>query len=190
MNTPRRDFRSRVDNMLSRLDNLLRWTGLPARIADEMADAPSAGWKRRPLRWSPMWLIALSCALFVLSLTWPSALVVLLGNSLGTIIVAVQAGQLAVVPVYHVIGPLGKSSLEDDEREAALRKDSFLFCAGLLAGLNCLGQPVLMMLSQLQHWQTAQIVSVAGSALLLNLTLFGTLPTLYASWNLRQLPKE
>ena len=87
-------------------------------------------------------------------------------------------------------GPLGKPSLEDDEREAVLRKDSFLFCLGLLAGLNCLGQPVLMILSHLQNWQIQHIASVAIWALLLNATLLGSLPTLYVSWNLRPLPKE
>jgi cytochrome c biogenesis protein CcdA len=87
-------------------------------------------------------------------------------------------------------GPLGKPSYEDDERERALRKDSFLFCLGLLACLNCLGQPFLMILSHLQNWQTAHSANVAMSALIVNATLFGSLPTLYASWNLRQLPKE
>jgi hypothetical protein len=95
-----------------------------------------------------------------------------------------------MVPVIHMNGPLGNPSLEDDEREAALRKDSFLFCLGLLACLNCLGQPFLMIPSHLQNWQTAHSTSVAISALMLNATLFGCLPTLYASWHLRQLPKE
>jgi uncharacterized membrane protein YqjE len=79
---------------------------------------------------------------------------------------------------------------EDDEREAALRKNSFLFCLGLLAFLNCFGQPFLMIQSHLQNWQTARSAGVAGSALMLNLTLLGCLPTLYASWHLLQLPKE
>ena len=95
-----------------------------------------------------------------------------------------------MMPGIHMNGPLGKPSLEDDEREAALRKDSFLFCLGLLAVLNCLGQPCLMILSHWQDWQIAQTVSVVTSAFMLNATLFGCLPTLYASWNLRQLPKE
>jgi hypothetical protein len=181
---------SRVEAFLSRLDNALRWTGLPARVADEMSDAPSVDHKHRPLRWIPIWMIAFSCVLFILSLTWPSALdrvslgvIVALVPSLGAVIVA-------LMPVIHISGPLGKPSLEDDEREAALRKDSFLFCLGLLAFLNCLGQPFLMILSHLQSWQTARSASVAGSALMLNATLLGCLPTLYASWNLRQLPKE
>jgi hypothetical protein len=112
-------------------------------------------------------------------LTWPSALV----PSLGAVIVA-------MVPVIRVKGPLGKPSLEDEEREAALRKDSLLFCLGLLAFLNCLGQPFLMILSHLQNWQTVHSASAATSALMLNATLLGCLPTLYASWNLRQLRKE
>jgi hypothetical protein len=178
MNTRRR-------NILSILDNALRWTGVPARVADEMSDAPSVDRKHRPLRWIPIWPIAFSCALFILSLTWPFALnLVALVPSLGVVIMAMG------VPMIHMNGPLGKPSLEDDEREAALRKDSFLFCLGLLACLNCLGQPFLMILSHSQNWQTVHSASVAGSALMLNITLFGCLPTLYASWKLRQLPKE
>ena len=48
MNTRRR-------NILSILDNALRWTGIPARVADEMSDAPSVDRKHRPLRWIPIW---------------------------------------------------------------------------------------------------------------------------------------
>ena len=181
-------MKSVIEKFLSTLDNSVRWTGIPARIAEEMSDARSVDRKHRPLRWIPIWTIAFSCALFILSLTWLPALV-----SAGTVIsitVGLMAGIMGMGPVIHTSGPLGKSSLEDDEREAALRKDSFLFCLGILAGLNCLGQPILMILSHLQNWQTAQSASVTLSALMLNATLLGCLPTLYASWNLRQLPKE
>jgi hypothetical protein len=166
-------------NILSILDNAVRWTGIPARVADDLSDAPSVDRKHRPLRWSPIWPIAFSCILFLLSLMWPSALLTSLG--------AVIAG---MAPIIHTNGPLGKPSLEDDEREAALRKDSFLFCLGLLVFLNCVGQLLFLGLSILQNWQTAHSVFVAASAFMLNLTLFGCLPTLYASWKLRQLPKE
>ncbi len=79
---------------------------------------------------------------------------------------------------------------EDDEREAALRKDSFLFSFGLLACLNCLGQPLLMVFSHWQDWRTMRTFTVAISTLMLNATLFGSLPTLYASWNLRRLSHD
>lgn len=124
-------------------------------------------------RWIPLLPISFSVALFILSMNWPSALL----TSLGAVVVA-------MVPGIHVNGPLGKPSLEDDEREATLRKDAFLFCLGLLVFLNCVGQLLLMSLSHLQNWHTARAVLVAASAFLLNLTLFGCLPTLYASWKL------
>jgi hypothetical protein len=177
MNTGRR-------NILSILDNALRWTGIPARVADEMSDAPSIDRKHRPLRWIPIWPIAFSCALLVVSLTWRSAL------NLAALVPSLGAAIFAMTPAIYFSGPLGKPALGEDEREAALKKDSFLFCLGLLAFLNCLGQPVLMILSQWQNWQTVHSASVAASALTLNATLFGCLPTLYASWNLPQLPKE
>ena len=166
-------------SILSILDKAVRWTGIPARVAEDMSDAPSADRKHRPLRWSPIWPIAFACILFVLCLMWPSVLLTSLG--------AVIAGMAASI---HTNGPLGKPSLEDDEREAALRKDSFLFSLGLLTFLNCVGQLLVLGLALLQNWQTAQSVSVAASAFMLNLTLFWGLPTLYASWKLRQLPKE
>jgi hypothetical protein len=179
------------ETFLSRLDNMVRWTGMPARIADAMSGAPSVDRKHRPQRWIPIWPIAFSCALLVLSLTWPPVL----DRVSPGVVIAIIAGPMgavimAMLPIIHTSGPLGKPSYEDDERETALRKDSFLFCLGLLAWLNCLGQPILMILSHWQNWQIGQSASVVISALTLNAALFGSLPTLYASWNLRQLPKE
>lgn len=165
--------------ILTILDNAVRWTGIPPRVAGAKPDAPSLEGKHRPLRWIPLWPIAFSCTLFVLSLTWASALL----TSLGALIAA-------MVPSIHMKGPLGKPSIEDDEFEAALRKDSMLFCLGMLAFLNCVGQLLLLGVYVLQHWQTGHIVFVAASAFLLNLTLFGCLPTLYASWKLREWSKE
>jgi hypothetical protein len=176
-----------MNEALSRLDHTVRWTGIPARAADDMSDAPSVDRKHQPLRWIPIWPIAFSCALFILSFTWPPALDLV---SPGAVIMGLMAGIIGMVQDIHMNGPLGKPSLEDDECEAALRKDSFVFCLGLLAFLNCLGQPFLMILSHLQNWQTVHSASVAASALMLNATLLGCLPTLCASWHLRQLPKE
>jgi len=149
-------------------------------VADQMSDDPAFDRKHRPLRWIPIWPIAFACALFILSLTWGSALYF---ASLGCAI-------MAWLPSIYVLGPLGRPSFEDDEREAMLRKNSFCFCFGLLASLNCIGQPILMVLSHWQKWGFEHLVSVASAALLLNVALFGSLPTLYASWSLRHLPKE
>jgi hypothetical protein len=90
----------------------------------------------------------------------------------------------------HASGPLGKRASVDDEREAALRKDSFLFGLGFLAALNSLALPVLLVVSHWQDWRTAQALAIAVSTLILNAVLLGTLPTLYASWKSRSPPKE
>lgn len=180
-------MKSRRRSILSMLDDSVRWTGMPARVADQMSGDPDR--KHRPLRWIPIGPIAFSCALLMISLAWPP---VLDGASLGGTIGVLGAfwgAVFAMMPGIHMNGPLGKSSLEDDEREAALRKEAFLFCLGLLAVLNGLGQPVLMVVSHWQDWQNAQIAGVVTSAFILNATLFGCLPTLYASWNLRHLPE-
>lgn len=174
-------------NILSRLDDCVRWTGIPARVAEDMSDRPSVDRDHRPLRWMPLLLIAFSCVLLVLCLILPLKVSpgAVVGIMTGMALSIVTAGALV-----YMNGPLGKPSGEDDEREAALRKDSFLFCLALLAGLNCLGQPILLIVSHWQNWQAMQSVVVAVSALVLNAILLGTLPTLYASWNFRQLPKE
>jgi len=183
-------MKPRRRSILSMLDDTVRWTGMPARVADQMSDDPSVDRKHRPMRWIPIWPIAFSCALFILSVTWPPALHGVSPGAVIGVFVALMGSVGGMVPGIHMSGPLGKPSLEDDEREAALRKNSFLICLGILAGLNCLGQPILMILSHLQNWQIVHSASVAASALTLNATLLGCLPTLYASWNLRPLPKE
>ncbi len=166
-------------NVLSILDNAVRWTGIPARVTNQMSEALPDNRKHRPLRWIPLCLIGIACALFFLSLKWPTVLL----TSLGAVIAA-------LTPTVHMNGPLGKSSFEDDEREAALRKDSFLVCLGVLVAINSIGQLLFMGLALLQRWQIVDGVSIAASAFLLNLTLFGCLPTLYASWRMRELVQE
>lgn len=176
-------------SILSRLDDSLRWTGIPARVADDMSDNPSADREHRPLRWVPLLIIAFSCVQLILFLVWPLKLDHVSPGAVVGSMTGMMLAMTGVVLVY-TSGPLGKPACEDDEREAALRKDSFLFCLGLLAGLNCLGQPLLLIVSHWQNWQTTHTVIVSFGALTLNATLLGTLPTLYASWNFRQLPRE
>ena len=172
-------------SILSRLDDAVRWTGIPARVADPLVDG-----KHQPLRWVPLLLVAISCLQLVVCFIWPPEMERLPLAALLALMPAMVLGIGTGVVTVYMSGPLGKPSREDDEREAALRKDSLLFCLGLLAALNGLGQPILLIMSHWQNWQPGHSVMVAISALILNATLLGTLPTLYASWNFRQLPKE
>ena len=183
-------MKSSHGSILSRLDDAVRWTGIPARVADALSDDPSVDRKHQPLRWVPLLVIAVSCLQLVVCLIWPLEMDRISLGAAVSIMTGMTVSIMTGVLVVYTSGPLGKPSREDDEREAALRKDSFLFSLGLLVFLNCFGQLLFLGLSILQNWQTAQRVSVAASAFMLNLTLFWCLPTLYASWNMRQLPKE
>lgn len=172
-------------SILSRLDDAARWTGIAAWVADPLVDR-----KHPPYRWLPLLLIAVSCLPLVVCFIWPQAMDRL---SLATLVSLILGPVISLVTAAWFIytnGPLGKPSREDDEREAALRKDSFLFCLGLLAALNGLGQPVLLILSHWQNWETGHSALVVISALTLNAALLWTLPTLYASWSFRRLAQE
>jgi len=183
-------MKSSHGSILSRLDDAVRWTGIPARVADALSDDPSVDRKHQPLRWVPLLVIAVSCLQLVVCLIWPLEMDRISLGAAVSIMTGMMVSIMTGVLVVYTSGPLGKPSREDDEREAALRKDSFLFCLGLLAGLNGLGQPILLIVSHWQNWQTGHSAIVVVCALILNATLLGTLPTLYASWNFRQLPKE
>lgn len=157
-------------SILSKLDDAVRWTGMPDNVAEDMSGDRSVDRDHRPLRWSPLLLIAFSCVLLILCLLFPPQISAgaVIGIMTGMVLSIVTGGVLV-----YTNGPLGKPAAEDDEREAALRKDSFLFCLGLLAALNGLGQPVLLILSQWQNWQATQSAVVVFGALMLNATLLG-----------------
>jgi len=172
-------------SILSRLDDAVRWTGIPARVADALSDDPSVDRKHQPLRWVPLLVIAVSCLQLVVCLIWPLEMDRISPGAAVSIMTGMMVSIMTGVLVVYTSGPLGKPSLEDDEREAALRKDAYLFCFGLLAALNCIGQLMFMGLYLLQGWSSAQVVMMGASAFMLNLTLLGCLPTLYASWKWR-----
>src|SRR5688500_11960143 len=109
-------------SILSRLDDAVRWTGIPARVADDMSDNPSVDRNHRPLRWVPLVLIAFSCVLLVLCLRWAQKLDHVSPGAVVGIMTAMVVSIMTGVLLTYTGGPLGKPSGEDDEREAALRK--------------------------------------------------------------------
>lgn len=175
-------------SLLARLDDSVRWTGMPERVAAQMSGDPDR--KHGPLRWRPIGPIAYALLLFGIALAWPWFLDGFGPGALAVVIAGSWGWLLGMAVGIHAKGPLGSSSLDDDERQAALRKESFLFCLGILAVLNVLGQPVLMFLLQWQDWTVWRTAIVVATGLMLNVALWGSLPTLYASWKLRDLSRE
>lgn len=155
-------------SMLERLDALVRWTGSESRR------------QYRPKRWLPLLPMALG-AVFVIAAT----------------IVQLPAGLFGLAAAFCTLGaaingsgPLGKPSLEDDEREAALRKDAWLFCLAVLAFANILGQPAFALTAMLQAWPVERVAGALFAVFMCNVLWLTSLPTLYASWKLPKLQEE
>ena len=173
-------------SILSMPDSTVRGFGIP----DDRFNGASLDRKHRPLRWAPLLVIAVACVQLVVCLIWPLKMDRISLGAVISIMPGTVIGIVVGVLIVYRSGPLGKLSREDDEREAVVRKDSFLFCLGLLTVLNCLGQPILLIMSHWQNWQPGHSAIVVTCALILNAALLGTLPTLYASWSFPRLPKE
>jgi hypothetical protein len=91
-------------NFLAMLDDTVRWTGMPQRVAAQMSDDPDR--KYRPLRWIPIGPIAFSCALVVICLVWPPLLAGMDSGALISIIAAFWGGAFAMIPGIQMNGPL------------------------------------------------------------------------------------
>lgn len=157
---------------LQKMDALVRWSGASEMVTRDMSRDPDARRRYRPMRWLPLLPMACGAGLLFAAIAFPIA------HSL----YALAGPIVAAVAAVSMNGPLGKPSIEDDEREAALRKDAFLFCLAVLAVANMVGGPVLMVMAGLQGWEMERMFGIAFALVIGNLTWFSSLPTLYASW--------
>ena len=95
---------------------------------------------------------------------------------------AIAGPSVGIASAISTKGPLGKPSVDDDQLEAARRKNAMLFCLAVLTLLNMVSAPLLMMAAAQEGWAMQRILGVAFALLFGNLTCFASLPTLYASW--------
>ena len=160
-----------------RMDDLVRWTGVPRRMTD-----PSR--HRRPLRWLSTLAAGAALAGFIASAAagftgramWIGYSILMAGFTIGTL-----------VQVFGPLKPFG-SSERVDEFDKALRDRAYLFTFPVFALTTALGIILLMFLMVTQWPRPALVICLADLALLL-VTLGSALPTAYASWAL-QWPKD
>jgi hypothetical protein len=162
---------------LQRMDALVRWSGASRQVRLDMSREPRER-RRRTMRWLPLVPIAVGAGLMAAAIAHPVS-----GASYGVggPVIALAAGMM-------LNGPLGKSSRDDDEREALLRKNAYLFCLAILAFANIVGGPALLLAATSHAWTGERCVGVAFAWFLANMTWFTSLPTLYASWRLPRHP--
>jgi hypothetical protein len=159
--------------VLQRMDALVWWSGASGLVRRSMADDGDER-RHRPMRWLPLLPVASGIGLVFCAAAFPVP---------GTVY-GIAAPVMMLATAMAVNGPLGKPSTGDDEREAALRKNAFLFCLGCLALANALGGPALLLAAAWHGWRTERLVGLAFALFMANMTWFVSLPTLYASWKL------
>ncbi|WP_374580384.1 hypothetical protein [Pseudoduganella sp.] len=158
--------------MLERLDVLVAWTNMPARVKHDMNHGDDGQRQHLPMRWLPLLLMAAAAGVVAATLMLPVSYWLF-----GT----VGAFSAAAAAVY-THGPLGKPSIEDDERGAALRKDAWLFSLSVLAFANIIGQPALLMAAALHGWSVERVSYVVLAVFICNVIWLNCLRTLYTSW--------
>lgn len=164
---------------LETMDALVWWSNASDKVQHDMSNDDD-GRRHQSMRWLPMLPMAFAAALIVSATTSP----------LPHIAYGVAGSLMLVATAIAVNGPLGKRSIDDDEREAALRKNAFLFCMAFLAFSNIVGGPILLLTAALRGWAVERIVGVAFALFIGNMTWFVCLPTLYASWKLPKLSED
>ena len=154
---------------LQRMDALVWWSDVANKVHRDMSRDASRR-RHQTMRWLPLVPITSGAALIYFATASP------LPHMLYGVAGLIMAGAAAIA----INGPLSKPPIDDDEREAALRKNAFLFCLALLGILNIAGGPILLLTAALRGWAPERIVGVAFALFIGNMTWFVSLPTLYA----------
>lgn len=166
--------------VLQRMDALVWWSSGSDMVRDDMS-RDVEGRRYRPMRWLPLLPMAFGAGCLFSAIAFP------VPHMSYAIAGSVMAGVAGTAAAIVNNGPLGKPSIDDDEREAALRKNAFFFCLAILAFVNIVGGPMLLFAAALDEWVAERIISVACTLFMGNMIWFVALPTLYASWKLPRL---
>jgi len=153
------------------MDTLVWWSGASRQVRQDMSNHAD-GRRHQPMRWLPLLPMAAGAGLVSCATAF----------AMPSMMYGVAAMLMPPAAAIALQGPLGKSSIDDDEREAALRRDAFFFCMALLALVNIVAGPVLLLSAALKGWTLEQIAGVAYALFMANMAWFVSLPTLYASW--------
>ena len=158
--------------LLQRMDRLVRCSGIASPV-DRGATPP------RRFRWLPLVLVLISIAVFV-------------GRVLRSDPSPWSVSFLSVLLTFSMTlsmsGPLYEKG--QDERQSALRRDSYL--AGFIAvAISALfGLLLIIGVLLLRDWSRIAVAIQCASLLMVLMQIFVCVPTLYASWALPPPLKE
>jgi hypothetical protein len=161
------------------MDAFVWWSKASDQVRRDMSGDADVR-RHRPMRWLPLLPMAFGAGLIFSATAFPVPHMFYAG-----------AGPImAVAAAIAMNGPLSKPSIDDDEWEAALRKNAFAFSMAFLAISNIVGGPILLLTVAQHGWAVERVVGVAFALFLGNMTWFVSLPPLYASWKLPRFSED
>jgi len=160
---------------LQRLDELVRWTGIPVIAAQEQ--------RRRRLFVAPIVALLLATGGLVYCLAHPA------GYFLGY---AFLMFGFAISNFMPLLGPVipGGSTHRLDERERALRRSAYLVGLAAVGVASFAGLWLLVIVASLGALSLEQLVRDLASLAFYLMSLHGAVPTLWASWRTPPLADE
>lgn len=158
-----------------RLDDSVRWTGIPALAAGTQ--------HRRPLRWTSLAILLLAtggigATLYGASLYLPGQAVTML-----------CFGMAGFVRLLGPVKPFGTAE-QVDERERAEREHAHMLGHWTTMALAIAGLWIIVALSMIASWDVVRLQGELVTLAFYLMTLSAILPTVYASWRYRPLSGE
>jgi hypothetical protein len=153
-----------------RMDDLVRWTGVPALSQGKI--------RRRPFRWLSALAVVGALGGFI-----ASAAGGFLGGpfAIGYMVLIASFAVGLIVQVFGPLKPFNSATERADEFDRALRSRAYLFAYPVFAFVVALGL-LLTMYVVLLAWPRAALMNCLSELMLTLISLGFTLPTLYASW--------
>ena len=160
---------------LQRLDDTVRWTGIPAIAAQQQ--------RRRRLLVPPVVALLLATGGLIYCLAhpsgyWPGYACLMFGFAISNF-----------MPLLGPVIPWG-STHRVDERERALRRSAYLVGLASIGVASFLGLWLLVALASLGGLSVEQLVRDMAALAFYLMTLHGSVPTLWASWRTPPLAEE
>jgi hypothetical protein len=161
--------------LVQRLDDSVRWTGIP----DLVMRTP----RRRPQRWWSTLAIVAATAGLVVAIGWPA----LRWPGYAVLVTAFSIANF--MPMFGPLKPWAGTE-PIDERERAGRARAFLIALSVISFVAVFGLWTIVAMSTVGDWSAATLrLSIVDLAFYIA-ALYSALPTCIASWAERRLPDE
>jgi len=165
---------------LQRMDDLIRWTGIPQGVERSLRRG-KVGPPLRRSRWFPLVLLIVATLLAIRYGTNPALFAS--KNLMDIVMRTIGIYFNLLVMMSGFFGPLAPRR-EPDEWEAALRHRAMFFSAIVVGGLEVVGVPLLIAFAYIYRWSSGEISIEIGLWFYYLCMVFQLVATLHMSWSI------